>query len=173
MIRAFKGKAPRIHPSAFVSLDAYVIGDVEIGENASIWPGVVIRAYPGKMTIGRNVNVQDGSILHSSDPMVIEDNVSIGHAVVVHASRVGAGSLLGNNSSILEGSSVGGQCLIAANAVAPANTEAPDRSFLVGVPGRVKGPVSEAQLAMMRYTNESVAEEGRLYKAEGLGHELD
>ena len=66
-----------------------------------------------------------------------------------------------------------GQCLIAANAVVPANTEAPDRSFLVGVPGRVKGPVSEAQLAMMRYTNESVAEEGRLYKAEGLGHELD
>ena len=140
MIRAFKGKAPRIHPSAFVSLDAYVIGDVEIGENASIWPGVVIRAFPGKMTIGRNVNVQDGSVLHSSDPMVIEDNVSIGHAVVVHTSRVGAGSLLGNNSSILEGSSLGRECLIAANAVAPANTDRARPVLPGGRPRPREGP---------------------------------
>lgn len=173
MIRAFKGKAPRIHPSAFISEDAYVVGDVEIGENVSIWPGVVIRAYPGKMTLGRNVNVQDGSVLHSSDPMVIEDNVTIGHSVVVHTSRVGTGSLLGNNSSILEYSSVGTECLIGANAVVSANSEVPDRSFLVGIPGKVKAPVSQAQLALMKFTNDSVAKEGQLYKQEGLSHKLD
>ena len=101
MIRGLGDKKPRIHPSAWISEDAYLVGDIEIGEYCSVWPGVTIRADGEEpVTLGKNVNVQEGSVIHGNG-LIIEDNVTIGHSVVVHGDFIGAGTLLGNNCTFL------------------------------------------------------------------------
>ncbi len=168
MIRSLGDKTPKIADSAWVSEFAYVVGDVEIGENSSIWPGVTIRADgEEKVVIGNNVNVQEGAVIHGNG-LVIEDNVTIGHSVVVHGLRIGTGSLLGNNCTFLHRSSIGRECLIAANSVVLSGTDVPDRSFVTGIPGTVKRPVSEEQMASMRRNAGSLVERARVFKASGL-----
>ena len=88
MIRSYGGKSPQIHPTAFVSEAAYLLGDVIVGEGSSIWPGVVIRADAARVTIGKNSNVQDNSALHADTPMNIGDYVTIGHLVMCHEQNV-------------------------------------------------------------------------------------
>ena len=116
MIRSLRGITPKIAPTAWVSEFAYVVGNVVIGEHSSVWPGVTIRGDGELITIGNNVNIQEGSVVHG-DGLVIEDYVSIGHCVVVHGDRIGSGSLLGNNCTFLTESTIGKECLIASNAV--------------------------------------------------------
>ena len=101
MIKSFRGKTPRIAASAFVSEAAHVIGDVEIGENSSVWPGAVIRGDFGSIRIGRNTQVEDSSVVHADSDMVIGDSVHIGHGAVIHCSRIGNRVLVGMNATIL------------------------------------------------------------------------
>jgi len=144
------------------------VGNVEIGENASIWPGVTIRGDgEGKIVIGKYVNVQENSVIHNNQ-MVIEDYVSIGHCVVVHCERIGEGSLMGNNSTILNRTTVGKRCLVAANAVVLAGQSVPDESFVTGVPGEVKRQVTQVQVDRMRRTATGMAKRGQEFKAAGL-----
>src|SRR5437773_6851835 len=109
MIRSFEGKAPRIHASAFVSETAYVIGDVEIGERATIWPGVVIRGDIGRIVIGSETHIEDNSVIHGAPngTMTIGSNCTIGHLVVFHGDRVGDYSLVGNGAIVLDGATIG------------------------------------------------------------------
>ena len=168
MIRSLGDKTPRIAESAWISEFAYVVGDVEIGENSSIWPGVTIRADgEEKVVIGKNVNVQEGAVIHGNG-LVIEDNVTVGHSVVVHGMRIGTGSLLGNNCTFLHRSTIGKQCLIAANSVVLSGTDVPDRSFVTGIPGTVKRQVSEEQVANMERTANSLVERARVFRDSGL-----
>ena len=168
MIRSLGGKTPRIADSAWVSEFAYVIGDVEIGEHSSVWPGVTIRGDgDGPVVLGDYVNVQEGSVIHGNE-MVIEDYVTVGHCVVVHCLRIGEGSLMGNNSTILNGTTVGKQSLVAANAVVLANQEVPERSFITRVPGKVKRPTTEAQVERMARTARSLAEKAKIFKENGV-----
>ena len=168
MIRGLGDKKPRIHPSAWISEDAYLVGDIVIGENCSVWPGVTIRADgESPVTLGNNVNVQEGSVIHGNG-LVIEDNVTIGHAVVVHGDFIGAGTLLGNNCTFLTQSSIGKQCLIGANALILANTEIPDRSFVTGIPGKIKAQITQAQIDRMLNTAEHLVQKAAIFKANGL-----
>ena len=168
MIRSLGNRTPKISPTAWVSEDAYVVGDVQIGDHSSIWPGVTIRGDGEEgVVIGNYVNVQEGSVVHGSG-MHVEDNVSIGHCVVVHCDRVGPGSLLGNNSTVLNGVTIGAQCLVAANSVVLSGHHVPDRSFVTGVPGAVKRQVTPAQIERMEHTAESLAEGAKLFKESGL-----
>ena len=89
MLRSLGGNSPKVHPTAFISEAAYVIGDVEIGAQSSVWPGAVIRADSGKITIGQRSNVQDNSVLHSDHDASIGNDVTIGHGVVCHARKIG------------------------------------------------------------------------------------
>jgi carbonic anhydrase/acetyltransferase-like protein (isoleucine patch superfamily) len=141
MIRSFNGKTPRIAESAFVSEAAYVIGDVEIGENSGVFPGAVIRADFASIKIGRSTMIEDGSIIHSGTPVEIGDNCTIGHSVVMHGSKVGNNCLLGNNCTVLDNVRIGNQCIIAAGALVSPNTEVPDNSMVMGIPGVIK-PIS-------------------------------
>jgi carbonic anhydrase/acetyltransferase-like protein (isoleucine patch superfamily) len=141
MIRSFNGKTPRVAESAFVSEAAYVIGDVEIGDNSGIFPCAVIRADFAKIKIGNNTMIEDGSIIHSGVLVEIGDNCTIGHSVVMHGIKVGNNCLLGNNATILDNAKIGNFCIIAAGALVPPNTEVPDNSMVMGVPGIIK-PVS-------------------------------
>ncbi|MBM3926826.1 MAG: gamma carbonic anhydrase family protein [SAR202 cluster bacterium] len=168
MIRSLGNKTPKVHPTAWVSEAAYVVGNVEIGEHASIWPGVTIRGDgEGKIVIGAYVNIQENSVIHNNQ-MVIEDYVSIGHCVVVHCERIGEGSLMGNNSTILNRTTVGKRCLVAANAVVLAGQDVPDESFVTGVPGEVKRKVTQAQVERMRRTATGMAKRGQEFKGAGL-----
>jgi len=168
VIRNLGGKTPKIAETAWVSEFAYVVGDVEIGEYSSIWPGVTIRGDGDeKIVIGSYVNVQEGSVIHGSG-MFIEGYVSIGHCVVVHCERVGEKSLLGNNSTILPGTTLGKNCLVAANAVVLRDQDIPPRSFITGVPGVIKREVNQAQIDRMLRTALGLAERAILFKESGL-----
>lgn len=168
MIRTLGDKTPRIAATAWVSEFAYVVGDVEIGEYSSIWPGVTIRADgEEQVTIGNYVNVQEGAVIHGNG-LVIEDYVTVGHSVVVHGMRIGTGSLLGNNCTFLHRSTIGRECLIAANSVVLSGTDVPDRSFVTGIPGTVKRQVSEDQMANMQRTARILAERAKLFSDSGL-----
>jgi carbonic anhydrase/acetyltransferase-like protein (isoleucine patch superfamily) len=168
LIRSLGDKTPKIAETAWVSEFAYVVGAVEIGEYCSIWPGVTIRGDgERKITIGNYVNIQEGSVVHGSG-LVIEDYVTVGHSVVVHGDRIGEGSLLGNNCTFLHRSTLGRECLIAANSVVLSGTHIPDRSFVTGVPGVIKRKVSPEQIANMKRTAYSLVEHAKEFRASGL-----
>ena len=168
MIRSLGNKTPKIAETAWVSEAAYVVGDVEIGEYSSIWPGVTIRGDGANgIVIGNYVNAQEGAVIHGSG-LVVEDYVTIGHSVVVHGDRIGEGCLLGNNCTFLHHSTIGKRCLIAANSVVLANTTIPDNSFVTGVPGEIKRPVSEGQIETMKHTALSLVEHAKEFIASGL-----
>lgn len=167
MLRTLKGKTPRVHPNAFVSEAAYVIGEVELGENASVWPGTVIRGDSGKISIGRNTCIQDNSVVHSDADASIGDDVGIGHRVVCHARRVGNGVLIGNGAVVNDGVEIGELSIIASGAVVLENVKIPPRSFVVGIPAKIQGQVTERHVEMIRSTVEHYVQRARSYKAEG------
>jgi carbonic anhydrase/acetyltransferase-like protein (isoleucine patch superfamily) len=167
MIRSLQGKSPKIHPTAFVSEFAYLIGDIEIGAHASIWPGVVLRSDRGKMTIGARTNIQDGSICHADGNMDIGADVTLGHAVVCHARSVGDHCLLGNNCTLNDRSSVGEWCILAAGAVLIEGRTVPDNSIAAGVPAKVLGPMAQKHYDLVKMNADEYVTLGRQYKAEG------
>jgi carbonic anhydrase/acetyltransferase-like protein (isoleucine patch superfamily) len=112
LIKSFEGNTPVLHPTAFVSEMAYIVGDVEIGEGSSIWPGTVIRGDMGKVKIGKFSNVQDNSVVHGDADVVIGDNVVIGHRVMCHAAEIGDRVLVGNGASLNDGVKVGENSII-------------------------------------------------------------
>ena len=153
MIRSLDGITPRVHPTAYVSEAAYVIGDVVIGEGASVWPGTVIRGDMGRIVIGKYTCVQDNSVVHCDTNAVIGDNVVIGHRVVCHAKEVGDRTLLGNGAVVNDGVTIGAECVIASGAVVLDDMKIPSRSIAVGVPARVRGQVQDRHLKLGEYFN--------------------
>jgi carbonic anhydrase/acetyltransferase-like protein (isoleucine patch superfamily) len=172
MIRSFNGKTPKIADSAFVSEAAYVVGDVEIGEYSSIWPGAVVRGDTGRVVIGKYTAIEDNSIVHSGIPgdsdVYIGDMVNIGHGAMVHGRKIGDNVLVGINAVILHGVEIGSSCLIGAGCVVGENTAVPNGSFVVGVPGVVKGKVTEKQMHWLKEVPLEYAKLAKQYKAEGL-----
>jgi carbonic anhydrase/acetyltransferase-like protein (isoleucine patch superfamily) len=138
MIRAFNGKMPKIADSAFVSECAYVVGDVEIGENSGVWPGAVIRGDSGSIRIGKDCQIEDNSVVHAGGALEIGDNVIIGHSAVVHGLKIGNDVLIGNNATILDFAEIGEHCIVAANSMVATAQNIPSNSFVVGVPAEIK-----------------------------------
>ncbi|MSQ17491.1 MAG: gamma carbonic anhydrase family protein [Dehalococcoidia bacterium] len=168
MIRTLGKKTPKVAATAWISEAAYVVGDVEIGEYTSVWPGVTIRADgANKVVIGNYCNIQEGAVVHGNG-LVIEDYVTIGHCVVVHGDRIGTGSLLGNNCTFLNRSTIGKHVMVAANSVVLSGTHVPDNSFVTGVPGAVKRPVTQEQVTRMLNTAKSLVERAKAFKESGL-----
>ncbi|MBA7666517.1 Protein YrdA [subsurface metagenome] len=168
MIRTFNGKTPKIHETAFISEAAYVVGDVEIGENSSVWPGTVIRGDHAPIVIGQNTQIEDNCTVHSGMPLTIGDNVHIGHNVVVHCSRIGDTTLIGNHATISEYAEVGDFCVVAAGALVTPGMKIPDRTFVVGVPAKVKGEVSEDRIEITRQSVDIYVKMSKAYKEQGL-----
>ena len=149
MIYSFEGKAPTIHPSAFIAEDATIIGDVTIGEDANIWPGVVIRGDVGAIRLGARVNVQDGSVLHvdTNGETLLDDDVTVGHLAMVHGCHVGPGCLIGMSATVLSRSRVGKGSIVAGGAVVLEGQEIPPFSLAAGVPATVKRLLDESTYA--------------------------
>ena len=150
VVRPFKGIMPKIAASAFIADTARVIGDVEIGEDASVWFGSVLRGDVGAIRIGARSNVQDLSMLHMSlgiSNTVIGEEVTIGHHVTIHGAIIGNGALIGMGAILLDNCEIGEESLIAAGTVITAETKIPPRSLVLGQPGKVVRSLrgSEAQ----------------------------
>ena len=137
----------------YVAHTATIVGDVRVGEGCSFWFGAVVRGDVAPVTFGRRVNVQDTCVVHTDTdvPNVIEDDVTIGHGAVVHGMFVGRGSLIGMGATVLSRTRIGRGCLIAAGAVVPPGLEVPDGMVVMGVPGKVVRPVSDADRKYMEW----------------------
>jgi len=168
MIRSINGKTPRIADSAFVSETAYVIGDVEIGENSGVWPGAIIRGDFGSIKIGNNTMIEDNCVLHSVGSLEIGDNVTIGHSVVVHALKISSNTLIGNNATVLDNVQIGSFCVIGAGCLVSQDMSIPDGSFVVGIPGKIKGEISAELRSRLEKGPDSYIELLKQYKAQGL-----
>ena len=167
MIRSLNKKTPQIHPNAFVSEAAYIVGDVQIDEGASIWPGTVIRADSGYIKIGKNTCIQDNSVLHGDDDVVIGENVVIGHRVLCHAKNVGDRSLIGNGATVNDVVIIGEDSLLASGTVVLENQQFEARSMVVGVPGKRIGKVQNRHIELIKNIAEMYKDRGELYKSEG------
>lgn len=166
-LKSLGGKSPTIDPEAFVSEAAYVIGDVIVGPRSSIWPGTVIRADSGRITIGASSNIQDNSVLHADADAVIGDGVTIGHGVVCHARDIGNGSLIGNGAVLNDGVQLGEECLVAAGTTITENKSFPARSLIRGTPGKALGTIKERHAELQRRAAESYVRRIGRYRAEG------
>jgi len=175
MIRSFNGKTPKIAASAFISETAYVVGDVEIGENSSVWPGAVIRGDMGKITIGKNTVIEDNCVIHSGSPVqppitdvTIGDNVIIGHGAVSNGRKIGNNVLVSMNSTILHDAEVGDYSIIASGCIVKEKMKIPEKSFVVGVPAKIKGKISEEQHWWSQNSPKIYSATAQQYKREGL-----
>jgi carbonic anhydrase/acetyltransferase-like protein (isoleucine patch superfamily) len=140
IVRTIAGKAPRISASAFIAEGAVVLGDVEIGEQVSIWYGAVLRGDVGAIRIGARSNVQDVSCIHMTGDLSnseIGEEVTIGHGVIVHGARIGDGTLVGMGSVLLDNAEIGAESLVAAGSIVPPRMIVPPRSLVRGQPARV------------------------------------
>ena len=171
MIRTVDGKGPRIHPSAFISEAAYVVGDVEIGEGSSVWPGAVIRGDYGKIIIGKNCSIQDNCVLHTDDFLQLGDNVLMTHGAVIHGGKVGSNVLIGVNAVLLEDAHVGDYCLVGACAMVRAGARIPDHSLVIGVPAAVK-PLTEQQAKRLENPTAAYTKNARRFIDAGLGLQI-
>jgi carbonic anhydrase/acetyltransferase-like protein (isoleucine patch superfamily) len=147
-VRALGAKVPRIASSAWISEAAYVVGDVEIGANSSVWPGAVIRADIAPVVIGSNTHVEDNVVIHTGIALTVGDDVLVGHGAVLHCRRVGDACLVGNHATVLDGAELGKLTMIAAGAVVLGGTVVPPESFVAGVPATVR-PITPDQLARL------------------------
>ncbi|MBO5781933.1 MAG: gamma carbonic anhydrase family protein [Opitutales bacterium] len=131
--------SPRIHPDAYVSPHAVIIGDVKVGAKSSIWPGVVMRADINSIEVGECSNVQDGTMVHLADDygVKIGDYTTVGHGAILHACEIGNETLIGMGATVLDGAKVGNQCVIGACALVTKGTVIPDGSVVMGVPAKV------------------------------------
>jgi len=150
MLRAYKGRRPAVDPTAYVDASAQVIGDVEIGPESSIWMCAVVRGDVNFIRIGARSNVQDGSIvhvMHETHPTRIGDDVTIGHAAVVHGCTIADRVLVGMSATILNGAVIGEDSIVAAGSLVTEGMAVPPRSMVMGVPAKVRRPLTDAEIA--------------------------
>ncbi len=152
MLRSYRGVSPRIAPSAYVDPGATVIGDVTIGERSSVWPSASIRGDISPIRIGDETNIQDGCVLHSDEgiPLTIGDRVTAGHAVVLHGCTIEDDVVIGIGAIILNHARIGSGAVVAAGALAPEGMEIPPGMLAMGMPAKLRRPVTEEERERFR-----------------------
>ncbi len=172
MIRSFRDTTPRIAPSAFLAEGVVVIGDVEIGRDASVWYGCVLRGDVGPIRVGAATNIQEGTILHCTPdkpPTVLESRVTVGHGAVLHGCHIGARSLVGMSATVLDGAVVGEECIIGAAALVPPGMVVPPRTLVVGSPARFSRRLNDEDVEWILDHSRTYIELKERYLREGTG----
>jgi carbonic anhydrase/acetyltransferase-like protein (isoleucine patch superfamily) len=167
-IYALGNLAPNIHPQTWIAPNASVIGQVQLEKNVSIWWGCTLRGDIDLLYVGENTNVQDGSVLHT-DPglqVTVGRDVTIGHGVILHGCTVGDGCLIGMGATLLDRSVIGKQCLIGANTLIPEGKSIPDRSLVVGAPGRIVRQLSDEEVNEIAYGTSEYVKNWQRYQRE-------
>ncbi len=152
LIVSVRGFTPKIDPTAFIFPNATIIGDVEIGEKSSIWSNVTIRGDVFAVKIGKEVNVQDGSVIHGTYKecgTVLQDRVTIGHLVMLHGCEIGRGTLVGMGSIVMDRVKIGENCLVGAGSLVTEGSVFPPRSLILGRPARVKRELTAEEVASL------------------------
>ncbi|MBA3240551.1 MAG: gamma carbonic anhydrase family protein [Acidobacteria bacterium] len=169
MIRPFRGQHPQIHPTAFVEESAQLIGDVSIGAQSSVWFNAVVRGDVCHIRIGERTNIQDGTVVHVANgthATILEDEVTVGHNVTLHGCYVERGCLVGMGSIVMDGVHVGERSIVAAGALVSPGTIIPPRSLVMGVPARVKRPLTDEEAAGLDTFWQNYVEYTRVYREE-------
>ncbi len=152
MTRPFKNIDPKIHETAYIADDAIVIGDVEIGEDASVWFGSVVRGDVNFIRIGARTNIQDMTMIHVSSKThstILEEEITVGHNVTLHGCYVERGCLIGIGAILLDGVRVGANSLVAAGSLLTPGTQIPPNSMVMGSPAKVKRQLTSDELAYL------------------------
>ena len=150
MLRPYRGRLPVVHPTAYVDASAQVIGDVDIGADSSVWMNAVVRGDVNTIRIGDRSNIQDGTVvhvMHETHPTRIGDDVTIGHAAVVHGCTIGNRVLIGMGATILNGAVVGEDSIVAAGSLVTEGAVIPPRSLVMGSPAKVRRTLSDEDVA--------------------------
>lgn len=152
IVRPYDGKSPRFGARVFVAENAAILGDVEIGDDASIWYATTVRGDCHFIRIGARTNVQDNCTIHVTHqqwPAVIAEEVTIGHGAIVHGCTVQRGALIGMGSRVLDGAVIGEGALVGAGALVPEGLHVPPRTLVLGVPARVKRDLTPEEIARL------------------------
>ncbi|NDQ56803.1 MAG: gamma carbonic anhydrase family protein [Acidipila sp.] len=169
MLRTYRGRAPQIAATAYIDPAAVIIGDVTIGEDSSLWPCVVARGDVHYIRIGARTNIQDGSVLHvmkDQYPLVLGDDVTVGHGVLLHGCTIESRCLIGMGSILLNNSKIGSGSIIAAGTLIPEGMVVPPSSLVMGHPGKVRRALSAEDLASIDAYAARYVEYKNIYKLE-------
>ena len=150
MLRPFRSVLPKVHPSAYIDHSAQVIGDVEIGEESSVWMNVVIRGDVNTIRIGDRTNIQDGTVIHvmrGTHATRIGNDVTVGHAAILHGCTIRDRVLIGMGAMLLNGAEIGEHSIVAAGTLVPQEKKFPPRSLLMGHPAVLKRELSDKEVA--------------------------
>ncbi|HXG48265.1 MAG TPA: gamma carbonic anhydrase family protein [Methylomirabilota bacterium] len=170
-LERFLRQQPRLGQSVFIARGAVVIGDVTLGDHASVWYNAVVRGDINRIAIGHHTNIQDNAVVHLADdyPCLIGNWVTVGHSAIVHACTVGDETLVGMGAVILDGAQVGAQCLVGAKAVVTPGTRIPDGSLVLGAPATVKRPLTEVERAGLKSWAEKYVHNAAYCLEHGIG----
>lgn len=168
MIVDFKGRTPKISNTVFIADSADIIGDVEVGDFSSIWFNAVLRGDRNKIKIGNRTSIQDNVVIHVNQEHEVQvgDDVSVGHGAVLHGCRIGNNVVIGMNSTVLNGAEIGKNSIIGANALVPEGKKFPENSLIIGVPGKVKRGIEEAEIEGIAKNAAEYVELGKEYSEE-------
>jgi carbonic anhydrase/acetyltransferase-like protein (isoleucine patch superfamily) len=160
------GVAPRVAQTAWVADSAEVMGEVVMGEDASVWFGAVVRGDSDSITIGAGTNIQDASVLHAdlNQPLVIGERVTVGHQVMLHGCTIGDESLIGIGAIVLNGAKIGKNCLVGAGALVTEGKEFPDGSMIIGSPAKAVRQLSPEQIEGLRMSAQHYIDNARRFK---------
>ncbi|MBM2816305.1 MAG: CysE/LacA/LpxA/NodL family acetyltransferase [Ignavibacteria bacterium] len=164
---SFRGLEPRIHPSVFLCEGVRIIGDVEIGQESSVWYNTIIRGDVHYVRIGERTNIQDLSMLHVTNgkyPLNIGSDITIAHSVTVHGATLRDGCFIGMGACVLDGADIGSNSLIAAGTVVRENFIVPEGVMVAGVPGKIIKELNDEDIARMRYSVQHYLDYVRQYR---------
>jgi carbonic anhydrase/acetyltransferase-like protein (isoleucine patch superfamily) len=153
MLRPFRSILPKIHPTAYIDESAQVIGDVEIGEESSVWMNVVIRGDVNTIRIAGRSNIQDGTVIHvmrGTHATTIGSDVTVGHAAILHGCTIHDRVLIGMGALLLNGADIGEDSIVAAGTLVPEEKKFPARSLLMGRPAMLKRELTDREVATIR-----------------------
>jgi carbonic anhydrase/acetyltransferase-like protein (isoleucine patch superfamily) len=169
MLRSYKGISPRLGARVYVDSSAQVIGDVELGDHASVWMNAVVRGDVHSIRIGAYSNVQDNCVVHvfkALHPTVVADHVTVGHSVTLHGCMIGSYCLIGMGATILNDAKIGDECIVAAGTLVPEGMEVPPRSLVMGLPAKVRRHITAEEREGLRRYAENYFEYKETYLAE-------
>lgn len=163
----FMQKKPIVSDKAFIHKTAIIVGDVEISDNVSLWPYVVLRGDVDKIKIGKRTNIQDLTVVHPNrnKPVIIGENVTVGHSAVIHGSIIGNNCLIGMNATVID-SEIGDDCLIGAGCLITPNSKIPSRSLVLGVPFKIIRQLKDEEIEMLKKSGEEYCSLVKLYQGD-------
>lgn len=166
MLIPYKGKYPKLGSNVFVADGAKIIGDVHIGDESTIWFNAVLRGDLAPIMIGNRCNIQDSVVAHmnANQPLIVAEEVSVGHSAIIHACTIGKGSLIGMGAIVLDKAEIGEYALIGAGAVVTENSKIPPYTLSLGTPAKVVRELNDSDLERMKRTMESYVIKGYEYR---------